>query len=145
MRDKLGESEDGSVEKDTRERQQSPPHKETGAVDEKQKGADRGVGSALDLVVCDAHVAELAVVHKRALAELDNPGVVLVLEVSLHEVLAELDDLAEGEVLARDTVEAAGSLDNLTSARPSCETHLEGLPVGGAESDGAEGVVDLFE
>lgn len=68
-------------------------------------------------MVGNAHVAELAVVHEDTLAKLDDSGLVLVVEVALHEVLAELDNLAEGQVLAGDAVEATGSLDDLVSAR----------------------------
>lgn len=89
------------------------------------------VGRTLDLVVCNAEVAQLAVVLEHTLPQVDDPRLVLVVQVALHKVLAELNDLSKRQALSRCTVQAARGLHDLQS-----------LVVGGAEGNSTQPVVN---
>jgi hypothetical protein len=111
--DDFREDEHWRMEDHAREGQQSPPQQQSRAVDEQQETLDGAIGRALDLVIGDAHVPEESVVRDDALAKLDDAWFVLVVEVSFHEALAELDDLSQSEVLPGDTVQSTSRLNNL--------------------------------
>ena len=104
MTDALGKYKHRRVQNDTRQRQHRPPQQQPRTVYEQQKRLEAAITGALDLVVRNAHIAQQAVIGNDALAEDLDAGFVLVVQVALHEPFRELDDLAEGEVLAWDSV-----------------------------------------
>jgi hypothetical protein len=64
-------------------------------------------------MIGNTHIPEQTIVRNDTFTEFDNSRFVLIVQVSLHESFADLDDLTEGEMLTWDPVQAARSLNYL--------------------------------
>lgn len=99
-----------------------------------------------NLMVLEPDVLQGTIVRRDAPLEILNAGLVLEAQVTLDEAPVELDDLAQGEMLARGAVESAAGLDELSTDQERNEgvlgeAHHERLVIRRDDSDSPQSII----